>query len=310
MSRLLSWFTSKSGRTFSKCCVVSAAAVAFGNHVAINGPCIDNFQQIVQAYRQGQPRPLSSKVNQLLEEVLQECILKEEEKKKLKFFYVIGHDLFHAGGTNSPWGAIVGIPFSFENIEDINFGELKIAGKESVDWIIDGQDLIKALTISDSAKKFALMREVYSCNFSLILQNATINSVFILMMARFIQVMNVRMKAFERFSLKKRSTYYILFYCVGYLMYRCMKDPLKHLSDKEADRLAAEIGPDYLNGGIEYYKKTLLKHKALRDLSDSQFKNAFDEQGNENYFIFAPKLPISKRLDNLREMRKNIIAKA
>lgn len=242
-------------------------------------------------------------------QVLQDCKLKPEEKQKIKFFYIVGYDLFHAGGYNSPWGSILGIPFTFEPIEDINFGELKLVGRETIDWVIDGQDLIKAMTISDNAKKFALMREIYSCDFSHILENAAIGAFCVLIPARLAQVMNTKMKTFERFSFKRRCVWYMGFYAIGFFFYRSFKDPLKHLSDKEADRLAAETGPDYLNGGIEYYKKAMQRNKALRDLSGSRFKNKFDEHGNENYFLFAPKIPISKRLENLRNMKEEKIVK-
>jgi len=311
MSRLLSWLSTKNGKRLTHFCVGGVALAIFGSHIAVRGPMLDKVVNIFQVYRYGKPRPLPDKVNMLVQEVLDNCKLKDEEKKKLKFFYVIGHEMFHSGGIESPWGAVIGIPFTFEDPNDVNFGELRLHGREPIDWVIDGQDLLKALTLSESAKKFALMREIYSCNFSEILENAVIGALCFLIPAKFSHRMNRASNAFERLTLRQRNFRYLLFYSCGIVLYRLVKDPMKHLSDKNADRLAAETGPEYLDGGMEYYKKMLMKNKNLQDMSDSTFWwKKYDDKGNENFFILAPRMPTSKRLDNLREMKFGKIVKS
>ncbi|KFM80931.1 Transmembrane protein 177, partial [Stegodyphus mimosarum] len=297
MPSLMSWFATDRGRIFTRACVGFAAVAVVGNHVAINGPLLDQFRSVCQVYKMGEPKPLSSKVKQLVEEVLNDSKLTEEKKKKITFFNVIGHDTFHAGGLNSPWGAIVGIPIIFEDMKDINFKDLKVQGKDTIDWVVDGQDLLKALTLSDDAKKFALMREIYSCNFQHVFDNAIIGAFCILGPAIMAQRLNVRRDAFKTARLRTRSLWYAVYFSVGFLFYQLIKGPFEHLHAQKNDQLAAETGPMYLNGGIEFYRKLLLRNKALRSLLGPKGTKMFDENGNENFFLLAPRLPISKRLE-------------
>ncbi|GIY53715.1 uncharacterized protein CEXT_405611 [Caerostris extrusa] len=236
--------------------------------------------------------------------VLKDCKLEKEEKNKLNFFNVIGVDLFHLGGTNSLYGALVGIPFMFEESNQINYSNLRLQGHDTIDWVIDGQDLLDALNLSDKAKKFGLMREIYSCNIWDTMDNAFISTGCFLFPAAFIRKINVkRDDVILKLSLGRRLGFYLLCYAVGYTFYRCLKDPLKHLTAKKHDKMSAETGPDYLEGGIEFYKKALMRNKALRDLMGPRGEKMYDKDGNENYFLLAPKLPIRKRLEYLQNLK-------
>lgn len=234
--------------------------------------------------------------------------LKEEQKKKLKFFYVVGHEPFHAGDVSTPWGAIIGLPFFFGETEEFRIKDLRIQGKDTIDWVIDGRDLLDSLVLTESAKKFAIMREIYSLNIENIITNAMIAAGCVILPALYAKRINYSSKAFERLVLQRRILRYIAFYAAGYLLYRLLKDPLKHLSDQKADRMAAETSIEYLSGGIEFYERTLMKNKALQELSSSTF-STYDEKGNENYFLLAPKLPTLKRLEILQKMKKEKIKK-
>lgn len=235
--------------------------------------------------------------------------LEKEQRKKIRFFYIIGHEPFHAGGTDSPWGAIIGLPFFFGETEEFRIKDLRVQRKETIDWIIEGQDLLDSLVLTDSAKKFAIMREIYSLNYLEVITNAFVTAGCIVMPAKFAERINYVSKAFERLALRQRILRYLLMYVGGYCLYRLLKDPLKHISDEKADRMAAETSIEYLSGGIEFYERTLMKHKALEELANSRFKT-YDEKGNENYFLMAPKLPTLKRLENLQKMKKEKVKKA
>lgn len=235
--------------------------------------------------------------------------LEKEQRRKIEFFYIVGHEPFHAGGTDSPWGAIIGLPFFFGETEEFRIKDLRVQRKETIDWIIEGHDLLDSLVLTDSAKKFAIMREIYSLNYLDAITNAFVTAGCIVLPAMFAQKINYASKAFERLVLQQRILRYLLFYIGGYILYRLLKDPLKHLSAEKADRMAAETSMEYLSGGIEFYEKTLMKHRALEELANSRFKT-YDEKGNENYFLFPPKLPTLKRLENLQKMKKEKRKKA
>ncbi|XP_054724357.1 transmembrane protein 177-like [Uloborus diversus] len=304
MSRLLTWFSTKNGKRFTRSCVGIAIASAFSFQIAINGPCLEKYREIFQIYRFGKEKPLSAEVQGLVQDVLNQCKISEEEKKKLRFFNVVGHNVTHAGGTNSPWGAAIGIPFTFEKAEEVDFSQLKIVGKEEIDWIVDGQELMEALIISDKAKKFALMREIYSCDFLPVLENSALAAFCVFLPAEFIRKINMTSSNFRKWSFLRRSIFYSVLYGFGFALYKCLHDPLKHLNDLKCDKLSAEAGPDYLEGGIEFYAKSLEKNQALRQLLGPRGKKMFTEKGNEEYYIFPPRLPLSKRLDTLRKMKQ------
>lgn len=230
--------------------------------------------------------------------------LDQDQKKNINFFYIVGHEPFHAGGLDSPWGAIIGIPLFFEGLDNININSLRLYGRETVDWIIDGRDLLDSLMISDNAKKFAIMREIYSCSFYGALQNGVIAAGSILLSGRLAQKMNIVSNAFERLAIQQRLLRYSGFYIMGYILYRLLKDPLMHFSDNKADIKAAETGPEYLEGGIEFYQKTLSKNKAVDELSQSRLRRAYDDNGNEYHFLLVAKLPLTKRLENLQKLKK------
>ena len=222
---------------------------------------------------------------------------------------MIGHEPFHAGSVASPWGAIIGLPFFFGETKEFKIKDLRLQGKDTIDWIIEGRDLLDSLVLTDSAKKFAIMREIYSLNYTNVITNAIISASCILLPAKFAQKVNYSSNAFEKLLLRQRNLRYLAFYAGAYILYRLLKDPLKHLSDGNADRKSAETSIEYLSGGIEFYEKTLMKNKALQELSNSKFRT-YDEKGNENYFLLTPKLPTLKRLENLQKMKKEKVKKA
>ncbi|KAF8766523.1 Transmembrane protein 177 like protein [Argiope bruennichi] len=249
MSRLVSWFSTPKGRIFTRTCIGITGLSIFGIQVAVNGPLQENFKEMIQIYENGLGKSCKF-IN---------------KKKKMKFFNVIGQDLGTITWcTNSTLGAYC-IPFFFEDPKDISFAKLRIEGHESIDWIVDGQDLLDALTLSDNAKKFGLMREIYSCNIWDVMDNVSVSTGCFFFPALFIRRMNAK------------------------------RDYL--------GKSAAAVGPEYLDGGIEFYKKALLQNKALRELLGPRGEKLYDKDGNENYVLLAPKLPLRKRLELLQEMK-------
>ncbi|XP_015911556.1 transmembrane protein 177 isoform X2 [Parasteatoda tepidariorum] len=304
MSRIISWLSTKNGKRFTAWSIGVSCFSTFGAVFVIHGPYKENVRELVQLHNRGKPKPLSDKVQGIVKEVLKDCKLKEDEKEKLKFFNVIGEDLFHLGGTNSPWGASIGLPFFIEAAEDINFTALRLQQHESIDWIVEGQDLIEALTIPDNAKKFVIMREIYACDIWDKLDNTLLIPVCIAFSALLSKRVNTWRNAFKK-PLKSRLAVYALCYSVGFILYRLLKDPMKHIAEKKYDELAALTGPDYLEGGIEYYQHMLMRNKALRELLGKKGLKRYDENGNENYFILAPKLPTSKRVELLKKLKED-----
>ena len=61
--------------------------------------------------------------------------------------------------------------------------------------------------------------------------------------------------------------------------YFLLKDGYNRYIDKELDRRAANIKPDYAAGGVEYYDKLMRRNVALRDLQGEKGRSLYTGKG-------------------------------
>lgn len=308
---MTSWFVTKNGRLFTRTIVGVTAVSVVGTHIAFNGPLLNIYQSVMQMYRYGDPKPLPPEVLQTANSVVNDCKAKKkiflnEGKGSVKFFASIGKDLFHAGCTSLPWGAIIGLPFGFgiKDKSDIDLLNLKVLGKEDIDWSSEGDELLQSLILSENARKFAIAREVIACREKDVFMESLILACAVLLPARVVQKTNKSGETFKKFSFNKRALFYTALYGASFIIFKCLKDINKHDIEKEIDQNAASLGSEYLEGGIEFYEKTLSKNKALRKLMGPEGERFYDLNGNESHFMFLPHLLLSKRVKYLQDMKE------
>ena len=87
--------------------------------------------------------------------------------------------------------------------------------------------------------------------------------------------------------------YHVLYYSYNWYM------------NKKMDRVTAELGEEYLQGGVEYYEKFLERNKIGRSMMDFG-ERFYKENGDiKQGYIFSPYRSISKGKDYLQKLLAN-----
>lgn len=193
--------------------------------------------------------------------------------------------------------------FGIKDKSDADLLNLKVHRKEKIDWLSEGDELLQSLILSENAQKFAIAREVFACSSQDFVIEPVVLACSILLPARLVQKSNKSGKAFK-LPLMKRAAFYAVLYCVSFIIFKCLNDVNRHGTERECDEKAGSLGPEYLEGGIEFYEKTRSKNKALRQLMGSDGERYYNTEGEESHFIFLPHLPVSKHLEILHHMKK------
>ena len=61
--------------------------------------------------------------------------------------------------------------------------------------------------------------------------------------------------------------------------YFLLKDGYNRYIDKELDRRAANIKPDYAAGGVEYYDKLMMRNSSLREFQGEKGRSLYTGKG-------------------------------
>lgn len=264
---------------------------------------LEQYKSIVQAYKDGQPMHLDPVVQKRAEEVLRLVDLGEKEKKSVRFFPVPILDTFFAGSTTANHGTIIGLPltFSYTRKEDVQTKSLFIHGSKEPAWETrEGEALKKSLVLSDKAQKFVIAREIYWADtYYVQLQTAALS--FSALNCYFMgRLANDRLHLLVRAPRAVRVCLYGLIVALNATVYICFKDAMSQLWDRKADREAAALGRDFVEGGIEYYEKLLQRNRALRELLGDEGRKCYTSKGNINRILRTDHIPITHRLDVLK----------
>lgn len=220
----------------------------------------------------------------------------EDVRANLKLFTVNGFDVFHAGTTVLPSGALVGVPtnFEYEVKEDIDASTLLIRSKH-IDWSKpDGQSLLSSLTLSEDARKFAIGREIVRCQTAEPIINALAPPICVGAAYVIGQRVNVVLNGFAR-PLSFRISLYALagLFTLGNWIF--VKDATTVHYDAVCDAEMSKLGKEYVRGGQEFYDKLLRRNVALRNLLGREGTKLYSAIGNEQFVIRHKQLPLVHR---------------
>ena len=87
----------------------------------------------------------------------------EKESETIRWFTALGYDPIHGGYLSSKMGAIIRLPatFSYQSTDDVDRTTINMYRDKSICWSSEaGTVLTNSLLLSDSARKFAIAREV------------------------------------------------------------------------------------------------------------------------------------------------------
>lgn len=178
---------------------------------------------------------------------------------------------------------------------------------EPVQWSTEsGKELLDALILSENAQIFAIAREVlYLDSLKFIFDSvyAPFACVFTYGLAR---TLNTKYNLYVK-PLSLRLLMYTLSGLFGYGLYSFAKDMTQMGYDQKVDEELCKRGPLFVEGGKEFYEKTLQRNRALRTLMGPLGEKYYSVLGNERFFIRQPRLPILTRKDFYENKLKALV---
>uniref|UniRef100_G3MRC9 Transmembrane protein 177 n=1 Tax=Amblyomma maculatum TaxID=34609 RepID=G3MRC9_AMBMU len=264
---------------------------------------LNYYKDIVRAYKDGEPMALDPEVKKRAHQVLQSVDISEQQKENVCFIPVPMLDTFFAGSTTGVKGAIIGLPvtFSYAKNEDVQTKSMLIRGSEEPSWeTMEGEMLKKSLVLSDKAQRFVIARDIYWASTYYVEIQSTALSFSVLNCYLMARIANEKLPFLSRAPRAVRVAWYGIVAALNATLYICFKDGMSQYWDKKADNRAAALGRDYVEGGIEYYEKVLLRNKALREMLGKEGERSYTSKGNVNRLLRSDHVPLTHRLDSLR----------
>lgn len=166
----------------------------------------------------------------------------------------------------------------------------------------EGIAYLDSLVLSEKAKRFSIARELFIGD-SYQPLNTTSIIIFSFLLAISLSRLSVSKFGYKNAHLTQRIPFYGLSGVIGLYTFFTFKDMNNRFYTKEADTRAMRLGETYREGAVEYFTKTIQRHKALRNLFDD-FKNIYDENGNVVEPIVRMRfVPVTERLEMAQKMK-------
>ena len=170
-------------------------------------------------------------------------------------------------------------------------------GNKTVHWTTpEGMLLESSLLLTDSAKKFAIARELEMASSHQVTIQSTINCSCSLLYYYLAYSFNRKGRTFER----PRSIRFVLYALLGMFtttLWLFASDFCNLQLEERADRQASDLGVDYTRGAVEFYTKTLQRNIALRSLLGDDGRSLYTTTGNDRVIFRTPHLPFTLRRD-------------
>lgn len=163
-------------------------------------------------------------------------------------------------------------------------------------------DLLNSLVFSEKAKKFGIAREILMAQKEIPLYRSIETPVIVSAVTALTEM--------ARFSLqlpRKPPILTVFLYGIsglmGYSIWFQIRDHMYKFFERSIDKELASLGPDYVEGGEEFYEKQLKKNVSLRTLLGEQGKKDFNRDGDEIFFIRYKKTPLTHRKKFFSELK-------
>jgi hypothetical protein len=257
------------------------------------------FKLILYNFRFGETVPLTKKVENLFNEVLNDLNINEKQTKLYKPFAIIGYQLFRAGFNSQQYGSIIGIPvnYSFEDKFIIDIEDIRIGYNQERLNIYDpaANSLIDSLFLSDKAKKYGIAREILMCNTNLLVYRCIETPIMITATAMLAEFIRLKLAKTIVRSFTLKSILFTIIGLLGYSLWFQFRDILNIYYEKSVDNQLANLSLDYVEGGKEFYEKHLQRNVALRSLLGIQGAKEYNQDGDEIITIRRKRTPLTER---------------
>lgn len=241
--------------------------------------------------------PVREHIRQRFQEVLDDINLSEEYRKKIKLFNVHDVDVFHAGSVFSKHGAVIGVPANFE-YKDLSYITDKTISFENsmVDWDSSAaRKFRESLILSENAQKFAMALKTLTVKKAGPIYH-TGSLVLDILLA---EAIHITICSALQLTEKQRSA---RFFCMGvcvigaYILWLVTSTAINQVMESDINKELVRLGPEYVQGGIEYYEKLSSRNQALRIILGEKGTYLFTTTGNETNWSRRRAIPISEQI--------------
>lgn len=162
-----------------------------------------------------------------------------------------------------------------------------------------GELLLQSIVLSEKAKKFAIAREIqYGSTYHVTVETLLrLSFLFMAYASGFCLNHLLQLK-----RIMKRWGRGAVFSAIGgtfYLLFLLADDTYYCRRDVKVDMKAAKYGPEYAEGGVEFYNKLLQRNMALRVLMGSEGDRLYTLYGNAVTTLRRPEATLTERRDLL-----------
>lgn len=144
--------------------------------------------------------------------------------------------------------------------------------KETVDWSSEnGKKLEESLILSEKAKKFAIAEQLYYISSPEVLVK-TLITIFI------VNLTVLYFHSLKTFFKEKKITrgwpIYLVLVITKFALWLILKDGYTCYLEDMTDKKIAELGKDYVEGGVEFFEKVLQTNQVLKDFAEEKGKKS------------------------------------
>lgn len=240
--------------------------------------------------------PLTAKVQQTIQRVMDDLKLPDDVRNVIKPFSVFGFDVFQAGTLGAEYGAVLGIPANFNCTTERLRQELQLKD-EPLDWSRqDARTFLSSLTLSENARRFAIAREILRIQAEEPRFNSLHLALTVAVLWTLYNAITLRLQLRDRNVIMCRSLY-VSFAVLGAASWIGIADYRSYKLDGAHDRTLCALGGEYARGGQEFYEKMLMRNRALRSLLGKDGERQYTANGNERTFLRQKHMPIACRKD-------------
>lgn len=259
-------------------------------------------------FRDGFPVKMPDDLDKLCTEVLKKVKIARSNKDSYKFILVAGDEPFHWGSGESAGDVLIGLPWNFcyKSVDDINLKDIRVFGDQVVNWDSrNGKKLLETLVLNEKEQKFAIAHEICMTNNYRRL-TTPVSFVLCVFFGVFVRGIIDKHPKFAKLSPLAQRAGKIGGFVVGLVNFIILRNTLNMYYQSESDKRAADTGPEYYDGALEYYTKMLQRGKAYRALLGEDGLKYFTPEGDErrpywHYLFINQSLPYYRRLQYLND---------
>ncbi|XP_049542441.1 transmembrane protein 177 [Anopheles darlingi] len=304
-ARKISFFLTETGRQVVFYGATTVAIGLFVGHYCPQTLCISYYKDFIQAYKDGEERKLSEKLQYRYRRAISLLNLNEFEKKFITPFAVYGFDVFNVGSFKSRFGAYVGIPtnYEYDSVDQIDRTDIKIRN-QPIDWESEGgKTLEQALVLTEDEQVFGIAREMLTMRTHKPLIQSIIPTVTWIFTYSLGSQLNERCNFYAR-PRSLRFALYTICGLFGFGLYSFSTDMTEIYYETDVDKQMARLGADVVDAGARFYDKVLKKNVAIRQLTGDDY---YTVKGNVNYLLRQKSAPLTLRKEFFQKGYKDFV---